>query len=57
MRVLLTGFNSSDDVMEHGFHVHEYGDLSDGCTSAGGHYNPRGVKHGAPYENKRNRYI
>lgn len=33
----------------HGFHIHEYGDLSaaDG-TSAGGHYNPEGHEHGAP---------
>jgi len=30
----------------HGLHIHEFGDLSDGCDSAGGHYNPDGVDHG-----------
>lgn len=24
----------------HGFHIHEKGDLSNGCMSTGGHYNP-----------------
>merc|ERR1711990_1156029 len=33
---------------EHGFHIHENGDLSDNCKGAGGHYNPTGRNHGAP---------
>ena len=39
---------------EHGFHVHEYGDLSapDG-TSAGGHFNPTGSLHGGPEDERR----
>ena len=30
----------------HAIHVHEYGDLRDGCTSAGGHLNPFNKNHG-----------
>ena len=34
---------------KHGFHVHQYGDISglDG-KSAGGHFNPENMKHGGP---------
>ncbi|CAD7088192.1 unnamed protein product [Hermetia illucens] len=37
----------------HGFHVHEKGDLSNGCTSAGSHYNPDKLSHGAPTSDMR----
>jgi Cu-Zn family superoxide dismutase len=38
---------------EHGFHIHEKADFSDGCKSAGPHYNPHGKTHGAPGDEER----
>ncbi|KAH8394621.1 hypothetical protein KR222_000297, partial [Zaprionus bogoriensis] len=32
----------------HGFHIHESGDVSQGCASVGAHYNPRESHHGSP---------
>jgi Cu-Zn family superoxide dismutase len=47
--VHLTGKVTGLTPGEHGFHIHEFGDLSskDG-SAAGGHYNPEGHKHGGP---------
>ncbi|XP_063973658.1 superoxide dismutase [Cu-Zn]-like [Diachasmimorpha longicaudata] len=35
---------------QHGFHVHEKGDISKGCMSAGAHYNPYMTPHGSPMD-------
>lgn len=31
---------------EHGFHIHTYGDLNNGCLNAGSHFNPDNMMHG-----------
>lgn len=39
----LSGF---EPFSTHAIHIHEYGDLRDGCTSLGGHFNPDKKPHG-----------
>ncbi|XP_059061723.1 superoxide dismutase [Cu-Zn]-like [Achroia grisella] len=38
---------------QYGFHVHEKGDLSNGCASTGSHYNPENQPHGHPEDKAR----
>ena len=40
----LTGLGK--DQKEHAIHIHEFGNLSKGCMSTGGHFNPYGDEHG-----------
>tara|TARA_B100000035_G_scaffold313678_1_gene327954 strand:+ start:9409 stop:10050 length:642 start_codon:yes stop_codon:yes gene_type:complete len=44
-------FGLSDGL--HGFHIHEYGDLSDGCNSACSHFNPFNKNHGGLHSKER----
>jgi Cu-Zn family superoxide dismutase len=41
----LTGLKKNS---QHGFHVHECGDISKGCDSMCAHFNPFNKKHGGP---------
>ena len=37
----------------HGFHIHQYGDLSDECKSACSHFNPYNTNHGGRNSSER----
>jgi Cu-Zn family superoxide dismutase len=50
VRLNITGLYPQGD---HGFHIHQFGDLTNECLSAGPHYNPNNLTHGPPNDNQR----
>lgn len=45
--VCFKGLNQNGN---HGFHIDEYADLTDGCATTCVHFNPYGKKHGRPWD-------
>lgn len=41
----ISGFPKDGGPEARAVHIHQYGDLSRGCDSTGGHYNPHGIHH------------
>jgi Cu-Zn family superoxide dismutase len=53
VQIALKGF---DPCQTHAIHIHEYGDLTQGCMSTGKHLNPSGDPHGSVYFTPKHRH-
>ncbi|XP_017752406.1 PREDICTED: copper chaperone for superoxide dismutase isoform X2 [Eufriesea mexicana] len=42
---------------KHGMHIHECGDISQGCNSVGEHFNPTNAEHGGPEDDIFKRHV
>lgn len=51
--VMIVGTLQGLPAGSHGFHIHEYGDISNNCIAAGAHFNPAGQLHNGPTDSVR----
>ncbi|EER41275.1 superoxide dismutase [Histoplasma capsulatum H143] len=51
--VISYNLSGNDPNALRGFHIHQFGDNTNGCTSAGPHFNPFSKAHGAPTDAER----
>ncbi|XP_055987925.1 copper chaperone for superoxide dismutase [Sorex fumeus] len=54
-RCLIEGTIDGLEPGLHGLHVHQFGDLTNDCSSCGEHFNPDGASHGGPQDAERHR--
>lgn len=54
VEIQLSGLKKSG---KHGFHVHQYGDMSEKCESMCSHFNPFNKAHGCPASKKGDRHV
>ena len=50
-------FNGIKPGAVHAIHIHEFGNLTEGCKSAGAHYNPYNMEHGSIMVNPVRRHV
>ncbi|KAK2748945.1 Superoxide dismutase [Cu-Zn] [Myotisia sp. PD_48] len=51
--VISWNITGHDPNAKRGFHIHQFGDNTNGCVSAGPHFNPFSKTHGAPEDSVR----
>lgn len=54
VKIELRGFK--EDILR-GIHIHKWGDMREGCTSACEHFNPYGERHGSFILHGKNRHV
>ena len=52
LKLILQNISTEYGLLK-GLHIHECGDVTDGCTSACDHYNPENTNHGSLYSKNR----